>query len=120
MNDIQLQAVRKLREEKGTPGTREGQYLLPFVRDALASFCEQSAAFAEAVMAEGKTLVGCLDSFKVAGQNLSDLEVYRMAAQYFFPEAVIEHRMEIKVPNSQTSAKILDLRFEDLFGGGLV
>ena len=71
MNDIQLQAVRKLREEKGTPNTREGQYLLPFVRDALASFCEQSAAFAEAVVVEGKTLIGCLNSFKVEGHVIS-------------------------------------------------
>ena len=119
MNEVQINAVRKLREDNGKPKTREGEYLKPFVRDTLCSFCEQSAVFASAVMADGKSLTGCLDSFKVEGQNLSDIEVYRMAAQYFFPDAVIEHRMEIKLPNSQTSAKILDLRFEDLFGGGI-
>lgn len=119
MNEVQINAVRKLREDAGKPKTREGEYLKPFVRDTLCSFCEQSSAFASAVMAEDKTLTGCLDTFKVERQNLSDIEVYRMAAQYFFPDAVIEHRMEIKLPNSQTSAKILDLRFEDLFGGGI-
>ena len=119
MNEVQINAVRKLREDNGKPKTREGEYLKPFVCTALCSFCEQSAVFASAVMADGKSLTGCLDSFKVEGQALSDIEVYRMAAQYFFPDAVIEHRMEIKLPNSQTSAKILDLRFEDLFGGGI-
>ena len=119
MTDIQIRAIRKLREEAGTAKSREGEYLKPFVREALCSFCEQSPAFAAEVVKEGKSLVGCLDSFSVTGQALSDIEVYRMAAQYFFPDAVIEHRMEIRLPKSQTSAKILDLKFEELFGGGL-
>ena len=74
MNEVQINAVRKLREDSGKPKTREGEYLKPFVCTALCSFCEQSAVFASAVMADGKSLTGCLDSFKVEGYNPAPFE----------------------------------------------
>lgn len=117
MNQTQIEAIRKLREDTGKPKTREGQFLKPFAAKALSDFCEQSAEFAGAVLADGKTLTGCLDSFKVSGQALSDIEAYKLCVQYFMPDAVIEHHMVIATPKKQTSAKVLELKLTDLFGG---
>ena len=122
MTQVQMDAVRKLKEENVKQLRNKRDFIVPFLRTALSSFAEQSEDFAAAVMAADKSLEGCVNALKVPQGDrvsLSDFDVYRMAAQYFFPDAVIEHRMEIKLPNSQTSAKILDLRFEDLFGGGV-
>ena len=126
MTQVQMEAVRKLKEAdlKATKLDRMQEYLAPYVTDTCARFCEQNEDFAAAVMEQGKSLVGCLQALKLPGQGLgycSDFDVYRMAAQYFFPEADVEYSMKISMPaKNQTSAKILDLRFEDLlgFGGG--
>ncbi|MBQ9801918.1 MAG: hypothetical protein IJW51_02465 [Clostridia bacterium] len=127
MTEIQVNAVRKLRECDTKPLQREAMqiYLAPHVANALVSFCEQSTEFAEAVMAEGKDLVGCIRSMKLPGRGLgylSDFEVYRMAVQYFFDGADVEWSMKISMPKSQSTAKtgVLDIRLEDfLFGGNV-
>ncbi|MBQ8340048.1 MAG: hypothetical protein IJX39_04605 [Clostridia bacterium] len=124
MTQIQTDAIRKLTEAKHDGLDDMQKYLAPHVVKTCVQFCEQSEEFATAVMAEDKTLVGCLKAMTLPGRGMgycSDFDVYRMAAQYFFPEADVEWSMKISVPRkSQTSAKILDLRFEDLFkmGGG--
>ncbi len=122
MKQIQIDAARKLREDK-LEGAKLGdmqRYLAPYVGDVCARFCEQSEDFATAVMAEGKSLAGCLQALKLPGRGMgycSDFDVYRMAAQYFFPEADVEWSMKISMPaKNQTSAKILNLRLEDLLG----
>jgi hypothetical protein len=122
MTQVQTDAIRKLTEAKCDGLGDMQKYLAPHVVQTCVQCCEQSEEFAAAVMAEGKSLVGCLKAMKLPGQGLgycSDFDVYRMAAQYFFPEADVEWSMKISVPKkNQTSAKILDLKFEDLFGGG--
>ena len=124
MTQIQTDAIRKLTEAKHDGLNDMQKYLAPHVVKALSQFCEQSEEFAAAVAAEDKTLVGCLKAMKLPGQGLgycSDFDVYRMAAQYFFPEADVEWSMKISVPSKkQTSAKILTISFPDLFkaGGG--
>ena len=117
MTQVQIDAVRKLQEEdpKGLNGQQD--FLKNYVRKVLCDFSEQSAEFAGAVLSGEKTLSGCLKSFSIpAGREvaLSDLAVYKMAAQYYIPDAEVEFVMRIRVPNSQTSAKILNIRFEDL------
>ena len=119
MTDTQVKAVRKLQEEQLTPGLTDMQkYLAPFVQKALSQFCEQSEDFSAAVLAEDKTLSGALKALKLPGRGMgycSDFDVYRMAVQYFFPEADVEWSMKISTPaKNQTSAKILDLKFTDL------
>ena len=120
MTQVQTDAIRKLTEAKRDGLSDMQKYLAPHVVQTCVQFCEQSEEFAAVVMAEDKSLVGCLKAMKLPGQGLgycSDFDVYRMAAQYFFPEADVEWSMKISVPaKKQTSAKILDLRFEDLFG----
>lgn len=125
MTEVQANAVRKLRECDTKPLRDMQAYLAPHVANALVSFCEQSTEFAEAVMAEGKDLVGCVRSMKLPGRGLgylSDFEVYRMAVQYFFDGADIEYSIKISMPKSQSIGKtgVLDIRLEDfLWGGGV-
>lgn len=122
MTQIQIDAVKKLKEENVKQLRNKRDFIVPFLRTALSSFAEQSEEFASAVMAESKSLEGCVNALKVPQGDrvsLSDFDVYRMAAQYFFPEADVEWSMKISMPaKNQTSAKILDLRLEDLLGFG--
>lgn len=124
MTQGQVDAIRKLTEAKHDGLNDMQKYLAPHVVKALSQFCEQSEEFAAAVADEDKTLVGCLKALKLPGQGLgycSDFDVYRMAVQYFFPEADVEWSMKISTPaKKQTSAKILTISFPDLFkaGGG--
>ena len=127
MTQIQVDAVRKLQEAdlKGSKLNDMQRYLAPYVAKHCAQFCEQSESFAKAVMEEKKTLVGCLQALQLPGRGMgycSDFDVYRMAAQYFFPEADVEWTMKISVPsNSYTCTNLIELKMEDLFDfGGLV
>ncbi|MBR2312184.1 MAG: hypothetical protein IKA46_02730 [Clostridia bacterium] len=125
MTQVQIDAVRKLRECDTKPLRDMQAFLAPHVANALVSFCEQSEEFAAAVMEKGADLVACVRSMKLPGRGLgylSDFEVYRMAVQYFFDGADVEWSMKISMPKSQSSAKtgVLDIKLEDfLFGGGL-
>ncbi|MBQ8356210.1 MAG: hypothetical protein IJX39_00215 [Clostridia bacterium] len=118
MTQIQTDAIRKLTEAKHDGLTDMQKYLATHVAKTCAQFCEQSEEFAAAVMAQDKSLVGCMKAMTLPGRGLgylSDFEVYRMAARYFFPESDVEWSMKISMPaKNQTSAKILELKFEDL------
>lgn len=114
MTEKQEQAIKKIREDKGKPKGREREFMKPYVTDALCRMIEQSEDFAERILADGKTLTACLDGMKVEGRMLSDIEAYKLAAEYFCPDAVIEMEMKIRMPQeSQTSAKILNFNLED-------
>ena len=125
MTQVQIDAIRKLTEEKVKTFQNKRDFLVPHLREALCGFVEQDEDFAAAVMADGKTLEGCVNDLKVPqGSNvsMSAYDAYHMAVQYFSPEADVELSMKISMPTKkQTSAKILDLRdlrFEDFFKTG--
>lgn len=125
MTQVQIDAIRKLKEENVKQLRNKRDFIVPFLRTALSSFAEQSEEFAAAVMAADKSLEGCVNALKVPqGErvSLSDFDVYRMAVQYFFPEADVEYSMKISMPaKKQTTAKVLTLTMEQLLhlaGGG--
>lgn len=124
MTQVQIDAIRKLTEAKVKTFQNKRDFLVPHLREALCGFVEQDEDFAAAVMQEGKSLEGCVNDLKVPqGSNvsLSAYDAYRMAVQYFSPEADVELSMKISMPTKkQTSAKILTISFPDLFkaGGG--
>ena len=124
MTQVQTDAIRKLTEAKVKTFQNKRDFLVPHLREALCGFVEQDEDFAAAVMAEGKSLEGCVNDLKVPrGRNvsMSAYDAYRMAVQYFSPEADVELSMKISMPTKkQTSAKILTISFSDLFkaGGG--
>ena len=122
MTQVQTDAIRKLTEEKVKPFQNKRDFLVPHLRKALCDFCEQDTDFAAAVMFDGKSLEGCVNDMKVPQGDrvaLSAIDAYRMAVQYFAPEMDVECVIRLSKPQKkQTSAKILDLKFEDLFGIG--
>ena len=99
MTQVQIDAVRKLNEANVKQLRNKRDFIVPFLRTALSSFSEQSEEFAAAVMAEDKSLEGCVNALKVPQGDrvsLSDFDVYRMAVQYFFEGADVEWSMKIE------------------------
>ena len=114
MTVMQNDAIRKITEQKGMKITEpRRQFMVTYIADAICGFIEQSPEFAAAVMAEGKDLIGCVNSLNIQNPNyLSDADAYAAAARYFFPDAVVECKLTIRSIKKQTS-KILDINLED-------
>lgn len=129
MTEKQIAAVRKLREDNQKEGgnSKYARAVYTAVCDALVGFCEQNEEFADAILQQDKTLGACCEEImQKCGTSISDLEVYARAVNFYFPGAKIEMKMTIYMSgfevearkNQQTSAKILDLKFEDLLDLG--
>lgn len=68
------------------------------VDDALRKFCGQSEEFARAVVESDKTYDDCLTAIcKGLGSSISDFDLYTKAVQFWFPGAVIEYKMTIRM-----------------------
>ena len=68
------------------------------VSQTLRAFCEQSEEFARAIVESDKTYDDCLTTIcKGLGQSISDFDLYTKAVQYWFPGAVIEFKMLIRM-----------------------
>lgn len=68
------------------------------VADALREFCGQSEEFARAVVESDKTYQDCLKAIcKGLGQSISDFDLYTKAVQFWFPGAIIEYKMTIRM-----------------------
>ena len=133
MTQVQIDACAKLRDEKQNEGAKspKAKAVYSHVRDALCGFCEQNEEFADAILQNDKTLGACCEKImEKCGNAISDIEVYARAVEFYFPGAVIEMKMTVymskferdeeKKEKSQSTAKVLDLRLEDLLDlGGL-
>lgn len=113
MTDVQQKAIDKINGEKCAFADRNKSFVFPYVRDILLFFVNESPAFAEAVNDEKKTLKGCIDSLKLVGKRASDLDVYKECVTYFYPGAIVEYKLTIKVPNETKRAKILEFKLEN-------
>jgi len=128
MTEKQRSAVDKLREDGQKKGATSSHARAVFdaVRDAMIGFCEQQEELADAVLQKDNTLGECCQHImQKCGQHISDIEVYARAVEYYFPGAKIqmkmtvymsEHDMPAAEADGAPRAKILDLKFEDLFG----
>lgn len=68
------------------------------VADALREFCGQSEEFARAIVESDKTYDDCLTAIcKGLGSSISDFDLYTKAVQFWFPGAVIEYKMTIRM-----------------------
>lgn len=68
------------------------------VADALREFCGQSEEFARAIVESDKTYQDCLTAIcKGLGSSISDFDLYTKAVQFWFPGAVIEYKMTIRM-----------------------
>lgn len=131
MTQVQIDAIKKLQDKEQKKGAKSKYAAAVYgaVRDAMVGFCEQKEELADAVLQQEKTLGDCCEQImKGCGSSISDIEVYAKAVAFYFPGAKVEMKMTVymsefeqeekQAVEKKPTAKILDLKFEDLFGLG--
>lgn len=116
MNELQgwaASAAQKLDYEQKDITDRKEKVMAGPVAEALKDFCRQSSDFAKAVV-EGGSFHACMKEVaKGVGNYISDLDAYRKAALFYFPDASLEMKMTIKTAEAkgrkQKSGVVLDL-----------
>lgn len=94
MSEYLEKALEKLAAAKAPSGAKEKAVFIPMVK-TLTDFCRQNSEFAQAV-AQGGSVSDCAAAcVKNAGSTISDLEVYRRAAQFYFPGCEVEMTMTL-------------------------
>lgn len=118
------QAIEKLDRElkEFKSADKKAMAVKDAVADALKLFCEQNAEFAQAVVQNSKTLRACCtEIMQDAGSSISDLEVYKRAVKFYFSTADIQCKMTINLCGDldagKPAGKVIELSFDDLFGG---
>ena len=77
---------------------RRSEIVKKAVLKQLLSFCEQDEEFLQAVKDSGKGLEACCDAcMKDVGSSISDIEVYRRMAAFYFPGAGVNMQMTINL-----------------------
>lgn len=102
---MKKEAIQKITAElAAVKGDKYYNALKKPVADALTEFCNQSEEFAQAVAQSDKSLTDCLASVcKGIGSSISDIEVYRRAAAFYFPGCVIDMVMSIRMSEYDAS-----------------
>lgn len=68
------------------------------VADALISFCGQQPEFDQAVSEAKGSFTDCLAHVcKGIGDAISDIDAYRKAVEFYFPGAVVEMKMVLRM-----------------------
>lgn len=124
MNKYTAEALAKLKKElPEIKGSKESA-MKKAVAEALESFCRQDDGFAQAVVLGG-SFPACMKAVaKGVGGSISDLDAYKKAVKFYFPEAEVRFTMTVETgrgahsgdalpvvpePAVPASRKILDL-----------
>lgn len=94
--------IRQAQEKIKTSDEKKlGRYekaVNPAVANALREFCGQSEEFARAIVESDKTYDDCLTAIcKGLGSSISDFDLYTKAVQFWFPGAIVEYKMTIRM-----------------------
>lgn len=97
--DFKMLAHEKLDKEfKEFSGDRYGKEVYTYVANALREFLNQSEDFAKVFYKTKRSFSDCVaEIMKGCGKAISDIEVYRRAAKFYFPDSEVEFQMIIKV-----------------------
>lgn len=97
--DWRAKAKSKLEaEDKLFKGSRAAKSVQSYVLRTLLGFVDQEPRFAEVVCNTQRTFSECCAAVvNNAGEVLSDLETYRRAVQFYFPNAEVSFSMNIKL-----------------------
>lgn len=106
MEDFVSGAIEKIEGGlSSVKGQKEGVVKRP-VADALISFCRQQEEFAQAIVQSDKTFADCVAHIvKGCGNALSDIEAYRKAVEFWFPGAVVDMVLTIRMSEFEEPAK---------------
>lgn len=90
--DWRAKAKAKLEDEnKAFKGGREAQAVRDYILKTLIYFADQEPRFAEVVCNTKRTFSECCAAVvHNAGGMISDLDAYRRAVQFYFPNAEVE------------------------------
>lgn len=107
MSDFTTAARDKLtREFKTFNGSVKAAAIKKAVYDILLSFISQEPEFAQAVAQTDGTLAQCCTAaVKDCGNSISDIEVYRRAAGFYFPGATVRAEITIDLIGSAGETK---------------
>lgn len=85
-------------ELKNFHGGQKEKAVSDEVATMLTHFCEENATFAELIYKTKRTISDCCTAIlKGCGDYISDIDVYRGAVRYYFPNADIEFFMEVRI-----------------------
>ena len=106
MEDFVSKAVEKIEGGlSSVKGQKENVVKRP-VADALISFCRQQEEFAQAVVQSEKTFADCVAHVVAGcGNALSDIEAYRKAVGFWFPGAVVDMVLTIRMSEFEEPEK---------------
>ena len=94
------QAQKKLKDESGNITGQKEAAMKGAVQSALLSFADQNEEFARAVV-QGDSFVECMKRVaQGVGSSISDLEAYRKAVAFYFPDAKVSMMMKIDIGKS--------------------
>lgn len=92
----ELAAEKIASELKNFKGNHYGNAVKNFVASTLTNFCEQSERFAQVVYETEATLSDCCARIMdKCGSHISDIDVYRGAVKYYFPNAEVVFSLTI-------------------------
>lgn len=89
-------AAQKLDYEQKDITDRKERVMAGPVAEALKEFCRQSDVFAKAVVTGGSFHACMREVAKGVKDHIYDLDAYRAAALFYFPEAKVEMTMTIQ------------------------
>lgn len=111
-------ASKKLdEEEKAFVGSGRAKMIFPHVVKTMRGFIEEDDRFAEVFANTVRTVSECCAAVvDKSGDVMSDLEVYRKAAQFYFPNADVEFKMNVRItgaaPSEEEMKKPADIKAE--------
>ena len=117
-----MTAEEKIKSElSGAKLSEKGQAVAPAVAEALMTFCSQNVEFAQAVTQSSRTAAECVENaVKNSGSSISDIEVFRKAAQFYFENATVRFNMTIDLGDngfsnaSESVQNALSISLDDL------
>ncbi|MFR4199630.1 MAG: hypothetical protein ACLT09_07055 [Flavonifractor plautii] len=111
------QALQKIEQGLKACGTdRRVRVMARPVSEALKDFCRQSGEFAQAVV-QGGDFPACMAAVaKGAGDALSDLEAYRRAVSFYFPGAMVDMHLSIRMSEYELSNGATDAELDGEHG----
>lgn len=100
------QAIKKIEQGIKECGTdRRVRIMARPVAEALKDFCRQRDEFAQAVV-QGGDFSACMAAVaRGVGDSISDPEAYRRAVSFYFPGAVVDMHLSIRMSEYEQPAE---------------
>ena len=104
-DDIITLAIEKIKAEYGNfKGDTKAKAVSSYVSTIIQDFCKQDERFAEVVYKFKRTLSDCCeDVMHGVVSHISDIDVYRGAVKFYFPNSEISMNMSIQITGEAPS-----------------